>query len=671
MGLTVHFEVLNQLGTPMLYSSTLATRPPAGITGRIFYRTDSPFGIYRDNGVTWDLIGDVNAGGTVTGSGTATQVAYWDTSSSITSNSGLYYDAVNIRLGINNATPGAALDAHQAGGTIIQANSTTLSNSLMSFQLQGTGKWQLGNVYSAGTNYFRVYDQLNAVERFTIRNTGQIDFTGNQQTTYTVTGITGAIGSTASNYIVSDFTFNAGITSTPGQSFLSAFNDMYSKFSGSATFDAVGFSTTGLNRNYVYFNAAGSTITYSQATGIRALTALALGFYNAGANSGTISHYANFQIYGDQKTTSTTTFTNRYQLILSDIDEFTTGNTYTNRWAIYQAGALNTNYFAGKILTGTSTTVGTYQLDVTGTSQFTGNVTYNTGNITGISSHTITNTFAGGTANVNAILGVNNSNIVTGASASSTYGIYNYQLLDVTGAGGSTNQNLFGIYTNSLMRGQTSTSLLSGFGAFIGITRNDASDISTNANNNATALSIQFTQNTGSSTITTGNVYALTSNFSLFGGTITNAYALDTRTSIGNATSSPTTTITNFYFLKTTTSIGSASGNTQTLTNWYGIYLTAPTIGVTGVITNRWGIYAPDSSMNHSIVGSVAIGSGTITTSAQMSVVSTTKGFLPPVMTTAQKNAIASPTAGLIVFDTTLAKLCVYSGAAWQTITSV
>lgn len=50
---------------------------------------------------------------------------------------------------------------------------------------------------------------------------------------------------------------------------------------------------------------------------------------------------------------------------------------------------------------------------------------------------------------------------------------------------------------------------------------------------------------------------------------------------------------------------------------------------------------------------------------------STTKGVRFPNMTTAEKNAIASPAAGLVVFDTTLAKLCVYSGAAWQTITSV
>jgi hypothetical protein len=56
--------------------------------------------------------------------------------------------------------------------------------------------------------------------------------------------------------------------------------------------------------------------------------------------------------------------------------------------------------------------------------------------------------------------------------------------------------------------------------------------------------------------------------------------------------------------------------------------------------------------------------------SAKMQIVSTTRGFLPPKMTTAQKNAIASPVSGLIVFDTTLNKLCVYGAAAWETITS-
>jgi hypothetical protein len=40
-------------------------------------------------------------------------------------------------------------------------------------------------------------------------------------------------------------------------------------------------------------------------------------------------------------------------------------------------------------------------------------------------------------------------------------------------------------------------------------------------------------------------------------------------------------------------------------------------------------------------------------------------------MTTTQKNAIATPATGLVVYDTTLNKLAVYTGAAWETITSV
>jgi hypothetical protein len=68
--------------------------------------------------------------------------------------------------------------------------------------------------------------------------------------------------------------------------------------------------------------------------------------------------------------------------------------------------------------------------------------------------------------------------------------------------------------------------------------------------------------------------------------------------------------------------------------------------------------------------GNVGIGA-TANASAILDAQSTTKGVRMPNMTTTQKNAIASPAAGLMVFDTTLAKLCVYSGSAWQTITSV
>lgn len=61
----------------------------------------------------------------------------------------------------------------------------------------------------------------------------------------------------------------------------------------------------------------------------------------------------------------------------------------------------------------------------------------------------------------------------------------------------------------------------------------------------------------------------------------------------------------------------------------------------------------------------------TANASALLDVQSTTMGLRLPNMTTTQKNAIGSPAAGLMVFDTTLAKACVYSGSAWQTITSI
>ena len=58
--------------------------------------------------------------------------------------------------------------------------------------------------------------------------------------------------------------------------------------------------------------------------------------------------------------------------------------------------------------------------------------------------------------------------------------------------------------------------------------------------------------------------------------------------------------------------------------------------------------------------------SATATASAVFEISSTTKGFLPPVMTTTQKNAIATPAAGLVVYDATTNKLQCYNGSTWN-----
>ena len=64
--------------------------------------------------------------------------------------------------------------------------------------------------------------------------------------------------------------------------------------------------------------------------------------------------------------------------------------------------------------------------------------------------------------------------------------------------------------------------------------------------------------------------------------------------------------------------------------------------------------------------GSVGIGVASPSASAVLQVDSTTKGMLPPRMTTTQRDAITSPATGLIVYDTTVNKISVYNGTSWR-----
>lgn len=75
-------------------------------------------------------------------------------------------------------------------------------------------------------------------------------------------------------------------------------------------------------------------------------------------------------------------------------------------------------------------------------------------------------------------------------------------------------------------------------------------------------------------------------------------------------------------------------------------------------------------TMQHSFDGTI-FGSGTINASATVQIDSTTKGFLPPRMTEAQKNAIATPAEGLLVRQTdATVGLYEYRSGAWVLITA-
>lgn len=119
----VDFHILNELGSPSINSNTFANRPSAGQVGRLFVSTDT-YEIYRDNGTTWDLIGGPGSS-TVTGTGTATQVAYWTASQAIGGSNNLWWDNTNGFLGVNTNTPTAATEVVKTDGVGIYSNFTT------------------------------------------------------------------------------------------------------------------------------------------------------------------------------------------------------------------------------------------------------------------------------------------------------------------------------------------------------------------------------------------------------------------------------------------------------------------------------------------------------------------------------------------------------------------
>ncbi len=69
--------------------------------------------------------------------------------------------------------------------------------------------------------------------------------------------------------------------------------------------------------------------------------------------------------------------------------------------------------------------------------------------------------------------------------------------------------------------------------------------------------------------------------------------------------------------------------------------------------------------------GNVGIATTTPDPSAALDVSSTTKGLLPPRMNTAQRNAIVTPVAGLVIFNTSENVLNVYNGSTWASMMPV
>ena len=189
MGFSYNVNVLNQKGSPALYTDIFANRPAAGYQGRLFVSTDTA-AIYEDTGTAWTLIANVSSGaGTlqqVTTNGNTSNVGISITAGGVSTNSltdtslttgsvpfagagglisqdnaNLFWDDTNNRLGINTNTPGNSLDVHSAGtNPILALNNTAGNQSAVSFLNTSVAKWRIGNT---ATNTLDIYNFTLAV----------------------------------------------------------------------------------------------------------------------------------------------------------------------------------------------------------------------------------------------------------------------------------------------------------------------------------------------------------------------------------------------------------------------------------------------------------------------------------------------------------------------------
>jgi hypothetical protein len=293
--------VLNQFGSPSLNSNTFANRPAAGQPGRLFVSTDTLV-LYRDNGSSWQVV-------SATG---ATQNLEQTTTNGNTTTKGIFAGATGA------LTSGFLLEV-------------------------------LGRTKLTGTNNNIVYIGLPSITP----NNATLDVFG-YSSFRLFTDSAANIGSIVRN----DFsiTLNTNITTGDPSASINQLTLTCNNIAsiGNATGGLI-YAGAGLNKNTITDDGtANSTITLTQNSGIFALSPLQSISEYTGLGGTNITHYAGLVINGVKATAgSALRIVNNYQLLVNSSQQFSGSTTVTNRWGIYQLGALDYNYFDSKLLIGT------------------------------------------------------------------------------------------------------------------------------------------------------------------------------------------------------------------------------------------------------------------------------------------------------------------------------
>jgi hypothetical protein len=286
MGFSYNVNVLNQKGSPALYTDTFANRPNFGYAGRLFIANDTS-AIYEDTGTAWVLIANVSSGaGTlqqVTTNGNTSNVGISITAGGLSTNSltdtaltlgsvlfsgaaglvtqdnaAFFWDDTNNRLGLNTVTPSNTLDVHFAGsGSSIGINNTAGNPATIVFANTGVNKWRIGN--TAGNTF----DIINV---FTATSAISVNIAGNVVTLIGALNGTSAVFSSTITSQTNGSTFgNSAISGNPliikanavsrAMQLLNTLGGAGEiTITGSATTSNIGFNTIGQSDAFVVYN---------------------------------------------------------------------------------------------------------------------------------------------------------------------------------------------------------------------------------------------------------------------------------------------------------------------------------------------------------------------------------------------------------------------------------
>lgn len=167
----------------------------------------------------------------------------------------------------------------------------------------------------------------------------------NNTTTYS-SGTSTALGILAT-------TTYTGTLPTSNVSYSSSISSFFPQFNGNTTIEggSTPFSSF-LPVNTISFTNTGTATINNSTGGIKAISAINIQNNDAGSVNGTVNRTAGLQISGIFKVagaTATITRTDHYQLLISDINEYSNGGDVTNKWGIYQVGANDVNLLNGQL----------------------------------------------------------------------------------------------------------------------------------------------------------------------------------------------------------------------------------------------------------------------------------------------------------------------------------